>query len=665
MKKLAKVIDIIEDKCVNCHACIAVCPVKLCNDGTSDTVKIHEDSCIGCGECIRACTHGARVGIDDFDKFLQAVARKEKIVAIAAPAIAANFPNHYLNINGWLKSIGVEAIFDVSFGAELTVKSYIEHIQENKPAVTIAQPCPAIVAYVEIHNPELIPYLAPADSPMLHTIKMIKNYYPEYKNHKVAVISPCYAKRREFDETGYGDYNVTYKSLDEYFKAQNINLGSYDQLVYDNPPAERGVLFSTPGGLLRTAMRDVPGIENKTRKIEGPEVVYHYLEKLPKIIRQGDAPLLVDCLNCPMGCNGGPGTLNLDKHPDEIEKHIERRNEEMQALYQKQGLSKGKVNTKKLRGTIDQFWRKGLYDRSYLNLSENALVAKPDTRQLKEIYVSMEKHTDDDIKNCRSCGYNSCELMATAIYNGLNRPENCHWYQHACIEKEHLEISHQKTQTEEITRIVYEMLEENRRRVADNNEQLQTIAETISFLETSNRSVVEKMEESTRDSLTSKDMLGTINEHLLDTSKSLDQLSGIVGSIENIASQINLLSLNASIEAARAGEAGRGFTVVAEEVGKLAIGSKNESMKIAPFAVSFKSQYEEITRQLDGVVTHFDKFTLNAADVMAAAQEISASTSQISNDIRTSARDYNHLTESELVKMNDIKQQISRILNDK
>jgi iron only hydrogenase large subunit-like protein len=331
---LRPVIQVNAEKCVACHRCVSVCPVKFCNNASTEAVEVNPDLCIGCGNCIDACTHEARVALDDFAEFQAALARRDSIVAIVAPAIAANFPNAYLQINGWLKSVGVQAVFDVSFGAELTVKSYLEAIKKNNPKCVIAQPCPALVTFIEVYHPELLAHLAPADSPMLHTMRMVREYYPQYRQAKFVVLSPCLAKRREFDEVGIGDFNVTYRSLDKYFLAEGINLGRFPQIDYDNPPAERAVLFSTPGGLLRTAQREVPDIVSKTRKIEGPETVYHYLMHLHESIQRGECPLLVDCLSCEMGCNGGPGTLNRGKPVDEIERLIEKRNQDAQKSYQ-------------------------------------------------------------------------------------------------------------------------------------------------------------------------------------------------------------------------------------------------------------------------------------------------------------------------------------------
>lgn len=298
---LRPVIKVEKDKCVACHQCVQVCPVKFCNDASGDHVAIRPELCIGCGTCLDVCTHGARTGLDDFDEFMSAVSAGVRIVAIAAPAVASNFPEEYLHLNGWLRSLGVQAVFDVSFGAELTVRSYLEAIRTKKPKCVIAQPCAALVSYIEIYRPELLQHLAPADSPMLHTMKMIREFYPRYSSAKFVVLSPCYAKRREFDETGMGDFNVTYRSLDAHFKAKSINLRACPKVEYDNPPAERAVLFSSPGGLLRTAMREAPGIDRKSRKIEGVPFVYHYLSHLNDAIGRNNAPLLVDCLSCEIG----------------------------------------------------------------------------------------------------------------------------------------------------------------------------------------------------------------------------------------------------------------------------------------------------------------------------------------------------------------------------
>ncbi|MDR3342702.1 MAG: 4Fe-4S binding protein [Treponema sp.] len=439
-EKLTPVIKLDNEKCVNCYACITACPVKYCIDGSGSVLKINHDLCIGCGHCIIACTHNARMVLDDGEAFFKALEQKEKMIAIIAPAVVANFPDTYRNLNGYLQSLGVEAVFDVSFGAELTVFSYMQYIREGRPDLVIAQPCPAIVTYIELYHPELLPYLAPADSPMLHTMRMIQEYYPAYAHHRIAIISPCMAKRREFDELGLGDYNVTFISLKKHLEEQRVDLASFPAMEYAGPPAERGVTFSEPGGLLITADREMPGIWERTRQIEGVHTVYPYLKHLAETLEQGgETFFLVDCLNCEKGCNGGPGTGNAKTPRTNLEIPIQRRRRAMEAHYNVQDPSppSPEKGRKKLNEILTRYWKPGLYTRTYQDRSAQYTLKEPTPEQLTEVYRSMGKYRQQDIYNCTSCGYGSCQEMAFAIFNKLNQPRNCHHYNLFLLKREH------------------------------------------------------------------------------------------------------------------------------------------------------------------------------------------------------------------------------------
>jgi iron only hydrogenase large subunit-like protein len=599
MNKLAKVIEVDAEKCVNCHACIAVCPVKYCNNAADNHVEVNADLCIACGSCISACTHEARRGVDDFPAFLEAAGRGEKIVAISAPAIASNFPGEYKRVHGWLNSLGVETFFDVSFGAELTVTSYLAYIKKVKPKTVIAQPCPALVSYVEIYQPELLPFLAPADSPMLHTIKFIRAFYPQYKHYRIVVLSPCYAKRREFDETGMGDLNVTYKSLQKYLEKNAISLRSFSEIDFENTEAERAVLFSTPGGLMRTVEREIPGAAGITRKIEGPHVIYEYFKTLPDMIRQEFSPLLIDCLNCEKGCNGGPGTLNLEKSPDEIEHYIEKRNREAQARYLKKGHGFKTLSRRAVRRAVEKFWRPGLYDRLYVNRAGNNVIKVPSNQELEKLYQEMHKVRQEDFLNCGACGYGNCKAMAIAIFNGLNKATNCFHYERSSrSDMMVIFFERMKEMTARLSLALKQLTDYREDPNSAGKDDFVSMGEIVLLIEQIKENVnsgARFVEESLSKMKEIEESSSVTTEGIKTLGSQIGSIWEIVGIISTIADQTKIIAFNAELEAASAGEMGKSFEIVAAEIRRLADNTVSSTKQI-------RKKIEEIQKSSDTLV---------------------------------------------------------------
>ncbi|MBQ3795219.1 MAG: cache domain-containing protein [Butyrivibrio sp.] len=169
--------------------------------------------------------------------------------------------------------------------------------------------------------------------------------------------------------------------------------------------------------------------------------------------------------------------------------------------------------------------------------------------------------------------------------------------------------------------------------VSDNVQQLNGYAsEMKSSCEAAMGALNRLIEQSSQVQSSVRDIGDTINS----TNDSAKEISKFSQAITEIASQTNLLSLNASIEAARAGDAGKGFAVVATEIGQLAVQSSNSAEEIKKIVDKLladaeasvevmerlNTSFEQQSEQLDNTKTNMQSMALNVDNVSKSTDSI-------------------------------------------
>jgi methyl-accepting chemotaxis protein len=147
-------------------------------------------------------------------------------------------------------------------------------------------------------------------------------------------------------------------------------------------------------------------------------------------------------------------------------------------------------------------------------------------------------------------------------------------------------------------------------------EMLANIQSVAGTLVKNSGNVKELMESSEEGRTGLQDVAGDIQE-IARESEGLLEINGVM---ENIASQTNLLSMNAAIEAAHAGDAGKGFAVVADEIRKLAESSSEQSQTISAVLQKIKESIDKIMLSTDRVLSKFESIE-NSVKTVANQEE--------------------------------------------
>ncbi|MCR5252020.1 MAG: 4Fe-4S binding protein [Lachnospiraceae bacterium] len=625
------------DKCIGCNRCIRACSSMGANvaveKGRGNVIDVDEERCIACGACLDVCEHGAREYIDDVETFFEDLKKGVKISVLIAPAFLANYPRDYEKYLGMLKKLGVNRFISVSFGADITTWAYIKYITERRFYGGISQPCPAVVGYIERYTPELIPKLMPVQSPMMCAAVYLNKYMKV--NDKLAFISPCIAKKNEIDDPnnkGYVSYNLTFTHLVNYLKEHPVSGATpfKDEIEYG-----LGSIYPMPGGLKENVYW-LLGEDALVRQMEGEHHMYEYLQRNKELLKAGNTPyLFVDALNCTNGCLYGPGTEARARMSEDVFMAIQRIKADSKNSSKKSAWGRELTPAKRLEALNKQFASLDLNDflRKYTDRSAKCSCKIPSARELEEIYTKLKKDTKEKrMIDCGCCGYESCREMAIAIYNGFNHIHNCiHYIKDRAYEEKDkaLEL------TEEVQRTQDEMREKKLALAEEIGENFGTLKESIGQIEGTSADnalqtsgISEEMSDVEKFATELKQVLNTIEAYL-------NKLEANNSAVIAISSQTNLLALNASIEAARAGEAGRGFAVVADEIKKLAEDSKATADDSNANNKDIKETIERLVEEA-GKLSEIVQIVNGRATTLVASAEQTAASVSVMKDVAES-----------------------------
>jgi iron only hydrogenase large subunit-like protein len=409
---LNPLVEIIEQKCTVCYACVRACPVNAIRVTSDQAVPlIMPNRCIGCGSCIQVCSAEAITFRDSKEETKALIKSGDTVIALVDPSISGEFHDivDYRKFVQMIRALGFSRVCEVSFGVDLIAREYSKLFSDFKGKYYIMANCPVVIGYIEKFQPELIPNLAPLVSPSIAMAKVVRSKYG--KEVKTVYIGPVIAGKNE-DEMGEGegkiDVSLTFIELRELFTELNIDEKQVEFSDFDPPFGYTGNLFPIANGILQAAGLDESLLNGGITTVEGEREMK---DSLRQFLEEGDiinSHFNIFYTEFLMG----PGTSKKGK------KYIRRASVKSYA----------KKRMKKFR-TED--WEKELEKYSHLDLSRkfisNDQRLYPSEEKVYQILMELHPYGRIDI-DCGACGYATCREFAIATAKGLATHGMCIHY---------------------------------------------------------------------------------------------------------------------------------------------------------------------------------------------------------------------------------------------
>ncbi len=409
---MSQLFNISESKCINCFACVRVCPVKAIEvKAERNFAVILPSRCIGCGSCLNICPVNAITYRSSKEEVKALLQQGGKLAAIVAPSISGEFVDitDYRKFVQMIKSLGFTYVCEVTFGVDLVAREYKKLFDDFKGKYFLTTVCPVVVSYVEKFHPELVNNLAPIISPMVATASVIHREYGD--DTKVVYIGPCIQNKEEakrFTGNGSIDSVLTFTELRELFDEFEIKESKLEYSEFDAPIGYKGSLLPIANGILQAVDVDENLLTGDVITTEGS---YNMIDAVDEF--KSDAETIRRHFNlfyCE-GCLMGPGMSRGGQ------KFIRRT---MVVNY-----ANKRLKTFDRKAFDASIAKHSSLDFGCTFAPDDQRIAPPAEEVVHEILKIIGKENMGKDSGCEACGYASCRDFAVAVSSGLAHTDMC------------------------------------------------------------------------------------------------------------------------------------------------------------------------------------------------------------------------------------------------